>query len=515
MPDPVPESRTISKRKTRLSLVWVVPIVAALAGTWVTVARILAEGPKIEITLKTAEGLEAGKTKLRYNGVDVGDVTEVRLTDDHKHVVATAQMATHTEGFLVEDTHFWVVRPRVSGASISGLGTLISGAYIGMEIGESKTSRRKFEALDAPPVVTSDVQGRYFELESGDLGSLETGTPIFFRRLQVGQVVSYELAQDGLSFKIKVFVDAPYDQYVNPNTRFWHASGIDLSLSASGLSVQTQSVLSILVGGVAFETPATGPVLPPAEAEARFTLFDNREKAFRPAARDPQTYVLIFHESLRGLTVGAPVEFRGIPVGEVADYSARVDARTFQFIASVTVRLDPQRFGVGVGDLPPGQDLEVVRRSLIDSLVTHGVRAQLQTGSLITGSRFVSFDFFANPPPARVDWAARPPELPTIPGELQGMETRIANIIKKLDEVPIKGVVDDLRKAITQVDGTLTSARGALDNAGTLVAPGSPLSTQMENTLQELSRAAQALRVLVDYLERHPESLIRGKGDDK
>ena len=194
-----------------------------------------------------------------------------------------------------------MVRPRISGANVTGLGTLISGAYIGLEIGSSKETKRDFVALETPPVVTGDVPGRFFVLKTPDLGSLDNGTPIFFRRLQVGQVASYELDKDGKFLTVKVFVRAPYDQYVNPNTRFWQASGIDVSLSASGLKVQTQSVLSILIGGIAFETAATGPVLPPAEANTVFTLFSNRAEAFKPAARNPQTYQLIFKESVRGL----------------------------------------------------------------------------------------------------------------------------------------------------------------------------------------------------------------------
>ena len=205
-------------------------------------------------------------------------------------MIATAQMTPKTEDFLVEDTQFWVVRPRISGANVTGLGTLISGAYIGIEIGSSKEPKRDFVALETPPVVTGDAPGRFFVLKTSDLGSLDTGTPIFFRRLQVGQVASYILDQDGKFFTVKIFVRAPYDQYVTANTRFWQASGIDVSLSASGLSVQTQSLLSILIGGIAFETPATGAVLPVAEANTVFTLFSDRAAAFRPAARNPQTY---------------------------------------------------------------------------------------------------------------------------------------------------------------------------------------------------------------------------------
>jgi paraquat-inducible protein B len=510
----VPDSRAVPKKKTRLSLVWVIPIGAMLVGAWVAVARILSEGPKITIVFQSAEGLEAGKTKIHYNGVDVGTIMTIRLSDDHQHVITTAQMAPKTESLLFEDTKFWVVRPRISGANITGLGTLISGAYIGMEIGRSRGSKRDFVALETPPIVTGDTAGRFFLLKTPDLGSLDTGTPIYFRRLQAGRVVSYELDKDGLSFTVKAFVNAPYDQYVNPNTRFWHASGIDVSLSASGISVQTQSLLSVLIGGIAFETPATGPVLQPAEADTVFPLANDRADAFKLPSRDPQTYILVFNQSVRGLAPGAPVEFKGIPIGEVAEISAQVDAKTLEFSIPVTVRLDPTRLGAKIRDLEPGADLATIRRKLVDSLVAHGVRAQLQTGSLLTGALFVSLDVFPDAPPATVDWSQNPVQLPTIPGELQVMEASVASILKKVDELPIKAIGDDLHKAIGDLDRTLGSARGTLDTADKLIEPDSALATDLSNTLQEVSRAARAMRVLMDYLERHPETLIRGKKEE-
>ncbi len=507
----VPDSRAVPKKRTRLSLVWFIPIVAAIVGAWVAVTRVLSEGPKITIVFQSAEGLEAGKTKIHYNGVDIGTLTTIRLSDDHQRVITTAQMAPKTEGFLVGDTKFWVVRPRISGANVTGLGTLISGAYIGVEIGASKENKRDFVALETPPVVTGEIPGRFFVLKTPDLGSLDNGTPIYFRRLQVGEVASYELDKDGRFLTVKVFVRAPYDQYVNPDTRFWHASGIDVSLSASGLSLQTQSVLSILIGGIAFETAATAPVLPPAEANTVFTLYGNRAEAFNPPPRSPQTYQLIFNESVRGLAPGAPVEFRGIPIGEVAEVRAQVDLKTFEFSVPVTIHLDAQRLGVKIVDLKPGVDLETMRRKLIDSLVSHGVRAQLRTGSLLTGSVFVALDFFPGSPPATVDWSQSPALLPTIPGQLEAIEASVANIIKKLDKMPLKEIADDLQKAIAELDRTLVSARGTLDNANNLVEPNSVQSQQLGNTLQEVSRAARSMRVLADYLERHPETLIRGK----
>jgi paraquat-inducible protein B len=514
----VPESRAVPKKRTRLSLVWFIPIVAAIVGAWVAVTRVLSEGPKITIVFKSAEGLEAGKTKIHYNGVDIGTVTAIRLSEDHQRVITTAQMAPKTDEFLVADTKFWVVRPRISGANVTGLGTLISGAYIGVEIGQSKEDRRDFVALETPPVVTGEIPGRFFVLKTPDLGSLDTGTPIYFRRLQVGQVASYELDQDGKNLTVKVFVQAPYDQYVNPNTRFWHASGIDVSLSASGLSVQTQSVLSILIGGIAFETAPTDPVLPAAEADTVFTLYGSRAEAFNPPPRNPQTYELIFKDSVRGLAPGAPVEFRGIPIGEVSDISAQIDLKTFEFSAPVTISLDPRRLGVKIFDLGPGVNLETMRRKLIDALVAHGVRAQLKTGNLLTGSAYVSLDFFPGSPPATVDWSQTPVQLPTTSGQLEATEATVENIIGKLDKVPFQEIGEELQKAIAQLNttlvsaqGTLSSARGTLNNTSLLTEPNSSQVQQIGNTLQEVSRAARSLRVLADYLERHPDALLRGK----
>jgi len=501
----VPESRSVPKKRTRLSLVWFIPMLAAVVGAWVAVTRVLSEGPKITIVLKTAEGLEAGKTKIHYNGVDIGTITTIELSPDHQHVILHAQMAPKTDEFLVADTKFWVVRPRISGANVTGLGTLISGAYIGMEIGSSKEEREEFVALETPPVVSGETPGRFFILKTPDLGSLDTGTPIYFRRLRVGQVASYSLDQDGKNLTVKVFVQAPYDQYVNPNTRFWHASGIDVSLSASGLTLETQSVLSILIGGIAFETVATDAVLPAAEENTVFTLFANRTQAFSPPPRNPQTYQLVFKESVRGLTVGAPVEFRGIPIGEVADVRAQIDLKTFEFSVPVTIRLDPTRLGVRIVAESSRINLESMRRKLIDSLVAHGVRAQLSTGNLLTGATYVSLDFFPGAPPATVDWSQKPVQLPTTPGQFQATEATVENIIKKLDKVPFQEIGEDLHKAIAQLDttlvsaqGTLLSARGTLDNTSSLTGPNSTQVQQLDSTLQEVSRAARSLRVLAD-----------------
>jgi paraquat-inducible protein B len=511
---PIPDSKIRSRRQTRLSLVWIIPIVAAIIGAWVAAVKIMNEGPTITIVFRSAVGLEAGKTKVRYNGIDVGEVSAIRLSKDYKHVIATVQMAPDTEGFLVEDTRFWAVTPRISGASVTGLSTLISGAYISFEIGKSTKEKRSFDALETPPVVTGEVPGRFFILKTTDLGSVNAGTPVYFRRLKVGEVASYELDKDGRNLTVKIYVFAPYDQYVNPETRFWQASGIDVSLSATGVSVQTQSVLSMLVGGIAFETPATGSTPPPAEPNTVFTLYHDRAEAYRPPPQNPQTYLLVFKQSVRGLNVGAPVEFWGIPIGEVTEIHAEADFKTKGFLILVTITVDPKRLGVktAAGETGPSSG---PRRKLVDAMVARGLRAQLRTGNLLTGALYVAVDFFPKEPPYKMNWTQNPVRFPAIPGTLQTVEASAANLIEKLEKVPYQEIGNDLRKTITGLDQTLADTRRTLDNANRLLEPDSQMNQDLSSTLQEVRRTARELNILIDYLERHPESLIRGKPEEK
>ena len=512
----VPESRTIVRKKTRFHLVWIIPIVAALIGAWVAVTTIMNQGPKITIVFRSAEGLEAGKTKIRYNGVNIGMVRSIRLATDHRHAIAVAEMAPDTEEFLVEDTRFWAVRPRVSGANVTGLSTLVSGAYIGLEIGKSPNRQSDFTALDAPPVVTGDAPGCFFVLKTTDLGSVDYGTPIYFRRLKVGEVVSYEIDKDGRTLTVKIFVNSPYDQYVTPETRFWQESGIDVSLNASGVSVQTPSVLSMLVGGLVFETPAIGPALPPACAYTEFTLYANRAEAYMPPPKNPQIYQLVFDHSVRGLMPGAPVELKGIRIGQVEDVQPVFDAKNIDFNVLVTVSVDAQRLGVKVRESSAGSTkTAAVYRQIIDTMVSRGLRAQLRTGSLVTGSLYVSLDYFPDAPPYRVDWTQKPPRFATVPGQLEGLDASVASIMRKLDQVPYQEIGEDLRRTLAEVDQAFASARRTFDHADTLIEPNSGLEQELANTLREMNGAARSLRSLADYLDRHPEALVKGKSPEK
>ena len=328
--DDIPQATVVPKRRQRISIVWIVPILAAVVAIGIAIQRILSEGPTITIVFKAAQGVEAGKTFIKYKDVNIGQVTAVKLSSDHAKVEVTAKIDKSAEGLMVADAKFWVVEPRVTLSGVSGLGTLLSGNFIGFEVGKSDKQQRRFTGLEVPPIITSGQPGRQFVLKAKDLGSLGIGSPIYYRRLQVGQVIAYDLSSDGAAMDIKIFVNAPYDKFVNPSTRFWNASGINVSVGAGGVDVRTQSLVAVLAGGLAFDTPPSAPRAEPAAANAVFTLYSDQSTAMKQPDSISVRYVLYFNESMRGLSVGAPVTVLGLPAGEVTDVGIEIEPKTMR-----------------------------------------------------------------------------------------------------------------------------------------------------------------------------------------
>ena len=292
--DDIPQATVVPKRRQRISIVWIVPILAAVVAIGIAIQRIMSEGPTITIVFKAAQGVEAGKTFIKYKDVNIGQVTAVKLSSDHAKVEVTAKIDKSAEGLMVADAKFWVVEPRVTLSGVSGLGTLLSGNFIGFEVGKSDKQQRRFTGLEVPPIITGGQPGRQFVLKANDLGSLGIGSPIYYRRLQVGQVIAYDLSSDGTAMDIKIFVNAPYDKFVNPGTRFWNASGIDVSVGAGGVDVRTQSLVALLAGGVAFDTPPSAARAEPAAANTVFTLYSDQSTAMKQPESVSVRYVLLF-----------------------------------------------------------------------------------------------------------------------------------------------------------------------------------------------------------------------------
>lgn len=528
----LPQPRIVEARRWNVSLVWLLPAIAVAIGASLLVRSVFLVGPRIDIEFASAEGIEAGKTEVRYKEVVIGKVQAVSLRDDLKGVVVVVRLDRPAAKFAVEDTSFWVVRPRIGLAGVTGLGTLLSGAYIGTDAGVSTQARAEFKGLEAPPFVLRGEPGRIFLLRAFDLGSLDVGSPVFYRRTRVGRVVNYTLDAVRDELSVRAFVEEPYTQLVGEDTRFWNASGIDLTVNASGLTLNTQALASVLAGGIAFENPP-GPKRPAAE-NATFTLFNDRAAALAPPDGLPVRVRMVFDSSVRGLAEGAAIDLLGIEIGKVTEISLRYDATRKRFPIEVFAEVFPQRLGpvraalLKASGAPSGDDAVV-----LEQLVAQGVRAQLRTGNLLTGQLYVALDFIGKGP-ARTMLADGTVTLPTAPGTLAEIQPQIAEIVEKVSKIPFDEIGKDLRstlaganaaigrltpeaqKAMAEVQKTLARAQASLDNLDRNVTdPGAPVQQNLQETLLELQRTSRALRVLADYLQQHPESILRGKPADK
>ena len=509
-PDPLSEDaipEAVASTRSGFSIVWAIPLLAALIGIWVAYTAYSERGPVITITFDTAEGLEAGKTKVKYLNVEVGQVEAIDLGKNSSNVIVTVQMRPNVEPYLTDRTRFWVVRARITAGSVSGLETLLGGAYIGLDPVKDGKATRKFIGLETTPIVTTDQPGQHLTLKASRRGSLDVGAPVYYRQIKVGEVVSYELAKDGESVDFKIFVNEPHHLKVTENTRFWNASGVDVSLTAEGIDVDMESMVSLLVGGIAFEVPESMRLCDPVADDSVFTLYDSHDEALEREVSMKRRYLLYFDSSVRGLSKGARVEFRGIQLGRVLDISIEFDGETERFLIPVLIETEPER-------LTPVSILHSEEEHLaqLERLVQRGLRAQLKTGNLLTGQLYVDLDIYPDAEPASIDLSGQYPIMPTVPTSMEEITKSVKVVLEKLENFPLDELGKDLIGTLGKLDKTVVEAETTLKTVKHMFAADAPLSQEMQRTLVELAEAARSLRVLADYLERHPEALLKGKG---
>jgi paraquat-inducible protein B len=526
------EDVVLSKR-IDLPLVWLLPLIALLVSAWLIYKAASEKGDIITIDFPTAEGLEVDKTKIRYLNVDVGKVTAISINDDLKTIRVTAQMNSTATEYLKESTSFWVVKPQVGLSGISGLGTLLSGSYIELKPGTGD-QKLNFTGLTTPPVLKSQTDGKQFILETNNLGSLRPGTAINFHGIQVGEVLSHKLSDEATAILLNIFINAPYDQFVRKNSRFWIDSGVDISASANGFKVRTGPLVSMLSGGIAFRTSPKDKLADAKQEFSLFPLYDTYDESTQMAYSNTLKYVMHFNGSVRGLTEGAPVQLRGIPIGRVTDISLELDKKTAEIRIPVIVELEPDRIE-SVND-----DDKLSDEDVMEQLIKKGLRAQLQMGSLVTGQLLIDLDFHpGSKNNVNDNHHSEYPEFPTTASSFEEFTHSAQIIMDKLAKLPLDKLSSEMNKTLTSLqgtskaatgmlitaNGTMASAQDTLSNAsGTIksaqqvlgnLEPGSTGYYEFHKMLQEFTQAARSMKQLADYLEQHPESLIRGKNEDK
>lgn len=533
------------------SLVWLIPILTALVGAWLIIHTLTDRGPLVTITFRTADGIEVDKTRIKYKSLDIGLVEGVRFSSDFSRVEVRARLSKQAAHFLRRDTRFWVVRPTLSVRGISGLGTLLSGAYIEIEPGQG-ASQALFVGLESPPVVNADEAGKQITLVTHRLGSIDRGSPIHYQGIVAGEVLGYEMANDYRSVLIHAFVKPPFDRLVRSNTRFWAASGLDVSAGPDGLRVKTESLQALLFGGIAFDTPDPQDAGVEDVTGLVFTLHDDLKSIQDQSFSKKIRFVMFFEDSVRGLTAGAPVEFKGIKVGSVIDVRLEYDEPSTAFRIPVVVELEPERI------VARGSRMKKAPLEAFQTLVKHGLRARLKTGNLLTGQLFVDLDMQPKSP-VRLAKSGRPePELPTVQGDIDQMTVSVRGVLEKLDKVDFvaigaelqgtlkgaNGLVNspNIEKSIADLSASLVSMRGILQKLDSrtepitanleqalvaardalekskstmalvdgVLAPDSPLQGNTARLAKELASTARSIRSLVEMLERNPQSLLFG-----
>ncbi|RVU50944.1 MCE family protein [Pseudomonas syringae pv. syringae] len=516
------------KRRFGVSPVWLVPLLAALIGLSLLISSTLSKGSRIFVTFQSAEGLEPHKTRVKVRNVVIGEVSAVALNKDRTGVVATVDLDASARAFTAEDSLFWVVRPRIGVTGVSGLDTVLSGPFIAADSGTSGHTKKHFVGQEAPPPITYGAKGTRFTLHAADMGSLEVGSPVYYRRIQVGQIAACHLSADGKGVDAEIFINAPNDSFVTTDTRFWNASGIGMTVDADGLKIKTESVSTLLAGGVAFVEPDYRTNAPRAAEHARFMLFDDQQKALSPPDGEPGYIRMIFSQSLRGLEVNSPVEFMGITLGRVVSVDLDYDAASKSFTSIVGAQIYPDRLGMAnekiVKTLGVTDDARTAQ--LIADFVKRGLRAQPRSESLLTGQLYISLGFIANAAPVPFDVNAQPLIIPTVPGELEKMQEQVQQIIDKFSNVPVQEIAGNFNgslgeaqktfrlfnaQVMPELHGVLLQSRSTLDIAGAALAEDSPVHQQIDRTIDDVQRMARSVRVLTDYLSRNPEALIRGR----
>ena len=524
---PMAVKKTSSQRG--FSPIWIVPIVALVIGVFLIYRVVSEQGPTITISFKQASGLEAGKTKIKFKDVVVGEVSAVVLNPDLSGVTVTAQIAKEAGKYMREATRFWVVSAHISGGNISGLGTLLSGDYIGMDPTTDGAKSRTFVGLERPPVIQSDEAGTHYKLRSDKLGGLNFGSPVYYKQIKAGQVVNFELEDTG-QVQLEIFIKQPYDKHVTTHTRFWNASGIDITIDAEGVEVHTESLISIIAGGIAFDSAeGLGQEEPgPISEDHQFRLYVSEKSSRQKSYIEKHKLLLYFDDSVRGLLRGAPVELRGYRIGKVVDFHFEFDRETSTVKIPVLIEIEPGRINTSG---------ESTIKSILDELVAKGLRAQLKIGNLLSGKLLVDLDFEEDAPPATMDWSGKYPIFPTRRGGMgaiidnaSGLIADLRKTVKMINAViaskefkssltDISATLANVKRFSVQLDenlspqfsAVLTEAEGTLEEVREMMATNSTTRTEINRLLIELGEAARSIRLLADYLEQHPESLIKGK----
>ncbi|MCU6679921.1 intermembrane transport protein PqiB [Leclercia tamurae] len=476
------------------SPVWIFPIVTALIGAWILFYHYSHQGPEVTLITTNAEGIEGGKTTIKSRSVDVGVVESATLTDDLTHVEIKARLNAGMEKLLHGDSVFWVVKPQVGREGISGLGTLLSGAYIELQPGKKGSQPGQYQLLDSPPLAPPDAKGIRVILDSKKAGQLSPGDPVLFRGYRVGSVETSTFDATKRTISYQLFINAPNDRLVTGNVRFWKDSGIAVDLTSAGMRVEMGSLSTLFGGGVSFDVPEGMDQGQPVAQKTAFRLYDDQRSIQDSLYTDHIDYLMFFKDSVRGLQPGAPVEFRGIRLGTVGKVPFFAPGMRQMldddFRIPVLIRIEPERLINQIGDTP-----DIAQH--IEGLMKRGLRGSLKTGNLVTGALYVDMDFFPKEPPVKeIREFSGYKIIPTVSSGLAQIQQRLMETLDKINNLPLNPMIEQATNTLSESQATMRRLQTTLDNLNNLTASQSmqQLPQDMQKTLRELNRSMQGFQ---------------------
>lgn len=518
-----------------ISTIWIIPILALAMGAWMLYQHITSTGPEITLKMKTAEGIEVGKTEIRSLNVKVGTVTEVTLSHNYDYILVTARMNKDAERMLKKDTLFWVVKPRIGRDGVSGLETLLSGAYIQLQPGHEKEKREEFTVLDVPPVAPPDAKGLRVVLSNQEAGKLSVGDPVIYKGFTVGRVESTSFDVNTQKALYQLFIFEPYDSLVRTRSHFWLSSGVDLQLNAEGFNLRFGSLESLLTGGVTFDVPrGMDSGQPITKQMRRYRLFDDHKQVREGLYDEYLEFVMLFDESVRGLRARAPVEYRGIRIGTVMRVPMRMPTPDEDFSATqipVLVRIELGRVYDSFEQVP----VEILKTKLREEF-KRGLRATLKTGSLLTGALYIDADFYpkdqANQPESFEGYDV----FPTRQGGFAEVQKQVTDLLQKLNDLPLDDTLNSLNATLETSEKTLASAERVAASLDTLLkqkdtqalpkdirdslkqiqdtlngfGPNSPMYSELQSALGQFEQVMTEFKPVLRQLNEKPNSLVFG-----
>ena len=516
-----------------ITMVWFIPLLAMVIGAWMLIQDIRAKGPEITIHMPSADGIEVNKTVVKVLSVDVGRVTSINLDKDRTGVVVKARVNSESKNLLREDTKFWVVKPRIDQGGIQGLGTLLSGAYIEFSPGTTGKEKREFNMLSAPPITSSQQQGLRIQLQSEAGKIIPVGNPVLYHDIPVGRIEKAEFVSNSQNVHYQIFIDKPHDTLVNSNTHFWITSGIDIRTVPEGIKIRSGSLSTLLGGGISFDIKPGSIPGKPIEQNATFTLFSDIDQMEQVPSVRALYYVVFFNQSIRGLAVNSPVEYKGIRVGSVVQVPFYDKDHGLKILQEdsipVLIRIDPERIEFNVSN----QEKSYWENEM-QAAIKKGLTAKLQSNSLIMGGLFVNLSMEKNPVVSGHSIYAGHSVIPSMSGGLDQLQDQLSALLDKLNKLPLENTVKELNsvlREVRQLSGSLNKIAASPDTQRipkelnqtmkelqkTLqgISPNSPLYGEAQNTIKSLNKTLEQLDPTIKTLNEQPNALIfnRNKKD--